>query len=213
MQGLHWPGGKADHEDKERRRLACVWVAFVGLVRQDSELLLELEDCSQERLLPLLLDRAPATLKAHLRGWRTWIGFCASLSWKPGKPSMEQMLDFLASLAEGSSTNRGSGRVRSANSLLRGVRFAAFKFQLVKLDTIAQSPLVSAWLAQDCWKPQRVKESLPLPLIVVLRLKTAVLGDPGDDKLLLCAVLTMHGVGESTVVRYTTDDLEFSSAR
>ena len=96
------------------------------------------------------------------------------------------MLDFLASLAEGSSMNRGFGRVRSAKSVLRGVRFAAYKFQLVKLDV--HSPLVSAWLAQDSWKPQRVKEALPLPLIVVLRLETAVLGDPGDDKLLLCAV-------------------------
>ena len=66
--GPGWTSCLADREDKERRRLAGVWVAFVGLVRRDSELLLELGDCSQERILQLLLDRAPATLRANLGG-------------------------------------------------------------------------------------------------------------------------------------------------
>ena len=76
------------------------------------------------------LRQGTGALKPHLCGWRTWIGFCASLSWKPGKPLMGQMLDFLASLAEGSYVNRGSGRVRSAKSVLRGVRFAHINVNL-----------------------------------------------------------------------------------
>ena len=69
--------------------------------------------------------------------------------------------------------------------------FAAFKFQLSSLTKVLENPLVLAWKQADKWHRSRVKEALPLPLIVVQRLEAAVLGEPGEDRLLLCAILAM----------------------
>ncbi|CAE7853523.1 unnamed protein product, partial [Symbiodinium necroappetens] len=56
---------------------------------------------------------------------------------------------------------------------------------------VLENPLVLAWKQADKWHRSRVKEALPLPLIVVQRLEAAVLGEPGEDRLLLCAILAM----------------------
>ena len=64
-------------------------------------------------------------------------------------------------------------------------------FQLSSLTKVLENPLVLAWKQADKWHRSRVKEALPLPLIVVQRLEAAVLGEPGEDRLLLCAMLAM----------------------
>ena len=61
-------------EDAERRRLAGIWLGFAKAVACDSGLKESLETASDASLLPLFLDRAPATLKRHLGGWPLWIG-------------------------------------------------------------------------------------------------------------------------------------------
>ena len=77
-------------EDAERRRLAGIWLGFAKAVACDSNLKESLETASDAALLPLFLDRAPATLRRHLGGWRLWIGFCASQGWRAGSPSLSQ---------------------------------------------------------------------------------------------------------------------------
>ena len=88
-------------EDAERRRLAGIWLGFAKAVACDSNLKESLEIASDAALLRLFLDRAPATLRRHLGGWRLWIGFCASQGWRAGSPSLSQVLDFTVSLVEG----------------------------------------------------------------------------------------------------------------
>ncbi|OLQ06361.1 hypothetical protein AK812_SmicGene10361 [Symbiodinium microadriaticum] len=178
-------------EDSERDRLAILWMGFADNLREDSCLLDDSSGLELQRLKPLFLDRAPSTLKRHLCGWKLWVSFCLTLDCRPGCPSLCQLLDFLDALSEGSFTERGRQRKRSALSVLSGMGFAAFKFQLSSLTKVLENPLVLAWKQADKWHRSRVKEALPLPLIVVQRLEAAVLGEPGEDRLLLCAILAM----------------------
>ena len=178
-------------EDSERDRLAILWMGFADNLREDSCLLDDSSGLELQRLKPLFLDRAPSTLKRHLCGWKLWVSFCLTLDCRPGCPSLCQLLDFLDALSEGSFTDRGRQRKRSALSVLSGMGFAAFKFQLSSLTKVLENPLVLAWKQADKWHRLRVKEALPLPLIVVQRLEAAVLGEPGEDRLLLCAILAM----------------------
>ena len=61
-------------ESDERKRLATVWLGFADVVRRDSKLFIGVGPYETARLLPLFLDRAPATLRRHLSGWRAWLG-------------------------------------------------------------------------------------------------------------------------------------------
>ena len=124
-------------ESEERKRLATVWLGFADVVRRDSKLFIDLG--------PLFLDRAPATLRRHLSGWRAWLSFCASAAWPACRPSLSQMLDFLASLAEGSITERGRRRRKTALGVLSALKFAAYKFQVEQLQSVLESPFVAAW--------------------------------------------------------------------
>ena len=112
-------------ESEERKRLATVWLGFADVVRRDSKLFIDLG--------PLFLDRAPATLRRHLSGWRAWLSFCASAAWPACRPSLSQMLDFLASLSEGAITDRGRRRRKTALGVLSVLKFAASKFQVEQL--------------------------------------------------------------------------------
>ena len=91
--------------DAERRRLAGIWLGFAYAVARDSNLKESLETASDAALLPLFLDRAPATLRHHLGGWRLWIYRVLCI--------LSQVLDFTVSLVEGCKSNRGRGRRRS----------------------------------------------------------------------------------------------------
>ena len=88
-------------EDAERRRLAGIWLGCAKAVACDSNLKESLEAASDAALLPLFLDRAPATLRRHLGGWRLWpragararLPFPRSLtlrlaSWKAASPTV-----------------------------------------------------------------------------------------------------------------------------
>ena len=101
-------------ESEERKRLATVWLGFADVVQRDSKLFIDLGTGDTARLMPLFLDRAPATLRRHLSGWRAWLSFCASAAWPACRPSLSQMLDFLASLSEGAITDRGRHRRKTA---------------------------------------------------------------------------------------------------
>ena len=178
-------------EDLERERVAVLWIGFASAVQEDSQLLAATSGLEVQRLKPLFLDRAPSTLKKHLCGWKLWVSFCAPLCWRPGCPSLPQILDFLDALSEGCFADRGRRRKRSALSVLSAMDFAAFKFQLTQLCDTLQNPLVLAWKDASKWRQSRVKEALPLPLIVVQGLEEVVVSDPCEGGLLLCAILAM----------------------
>ena len=75
-------------ESEERKRLATVWLGFADVARRDSKLFVDLGPYETVRLLPLFLDRVPATLQVHLTGWRAWLSFCASAAWPACRPSL-----------------------------------------------------------------------------------------------------------------------------
>ena len=85
----------------ERTRLATVWLGFADVVRMDSMLFVDLGPCHPERLLPLFSDWAPATLRRHLSGLHAWLSFCASAVWPACRPSLSQIMEFLASFCRG----------------------------------------------------------------------------------------------------------------
>ena len=82
-------------EERERKQLAIVWLAYAKQVAAHTECLRLLEAPQPEQLLPLFLGRAVSTLKRHLVGWRAWSNFCVTLGWSAGSPSLQQLLDFL----------------------------------------------------------------------------------------------------------------------
>ena len=87
-------------EDLERERVAVLWIGFADALQEDSQLLAATSGLEVQRLKPLFLDRAPSTLKKHLCGWKLWVSFCAPLFWRPGCPSLPQLLDFLDARSE-----------------------------------------------------------------------------------------------------------------
>ena len=97
-------------EDAERARLAGIWVECARLVAPDSAFLAKLDHFWVEAVRPLFLDRAPSTLKRHLSGWRTWATFCLTMGWHAGAPTLDQLLDFLQSVADASRQDRGKNR-------------------------------------------------------------------------------------------------------
>ena len=132
-------------EERERKQLAILWLACARQVAAHSDSLRLLTDFQPEQLLPLFLDRAVSTLKRHLVGWRTWSNFCMTLGWSAGSPFLQQLLDFLQCLVDGSLSDRGKSRRRSALGVLSAMTFAAHKLSLSGLLRLLDQPLVLAW--------------------------------------------------------------------
>ena len=105
-------------EDLERERVAGLWIGFADDLGDDSQLLDATSGLETQSLEPLFLDRAPSRLKKHLRGWKLWVSFCAPLKWRPGSPSLPELLDCLYSLSQGCFADRGRQRKRSVWSAL-----------------------------------------------------------------------------------------------
>ena len=178
-------------EERERKQLAIVWLAYAKQVAAHSECLRLLEDPQPEQLLPLFLDRAVSTLKRHLVGWRAWSNFCVTLGWSAGSPSLQQLLDFLQCLVDGSRSDRGPARRRSALGVLSAMTFAAHKLSLSCLLNLLEQPLVLAWKRGDCWKRTRSKEAVPLPFAVVKAFEAALPSACPEDRWFLSALLVM----------------------
>ena len=184
-------GSARQREDAERRRLAQLWVSYATMVAGESDSLSQLTTVSLESVLPLFLDRAASTLKRHLGGWKVWASFCATMGWKAGAPSMQQILDFLQGLTDGSHSDRGSSRIASAKSVLTAMSFCAYKLSLTSLLSILASPLIVAWKAGDSWNRSQTKEATPLPVKVVHQLEQAFLSARDEDRWFLGAILAM----------------------
>ena len=109
-----------------------------------------------------------------------------------GNPSLVQLVDFLQSLSEGAKSDRGSGRARSAKSVLSG-SFGAFKLDLASLKRLLGNPLIKASQEQGKWDAPVVREALPLPLEVVRKLEHACVDTSCDssDRWLLAYILFM----------------------
>lgn len=178
-------------EERERKQLAILWLACAKQVAAHSDSLRLLTDLQPEQLLPLFLDRAVSTLKRHLVGWRAWSNFCMTLGWSAGSPSLQQLLDFLQCLVDGSLSDRGESRRRSALGVLSAMTFAAHKLSLSGLLRLLEQSLVLAWKRGDCWKRTRTKEAVPLPFAVVKGFEAALPSASQEDRWFLCALLVM----------------------
>eukprot|EP00435_Cladocopium_sp_Y103_P037719 s307_g10.t1 len=84
-----------DREQEEREQLAELWLSFSASVATDSDILRNLPNAGKEQLKNLFLDRAPATLRKHISGWRLWLAYCVAHGWRPGAPSLQEFLDFV----------------------------------------------------------------------------------------------------------------------
>ena len=89
-----------------------------GAIVSSRAVLQRLPSLKGDQLLFLFLDRAAGTLQRHTTAWRQWFDFARASAYLPGRPSVEQVLDFLCALASGAVCARA--RVGS-------LRFLAFK--------------------------------------------------------------------------------------
>ena len=91
---------------------------------------------------------------------------------------------------KGAITDRRRRR-KTALGVLSALKFAAYKFQVEQLQSVLESPFVAAWQNSAEWTRQRVKEALPLPLVVLFRFEQALVKGTGEDCLLLSVLLVM----------------------
>ena len=194
-------------EERERKQLAILWLACAKQVAAHSESLRLLDDPQPEQLLPLFLDRAVSTLKRHLVGWRAWSNFCVTLGWSAGSPSLQQLLDFLQCLVDGSRSDRGPARRRSALGVLSAMTFAAHKLSLSCLLNLLEQ-LVLAWKRADCRKRTRTKEAVPLPFVVVKAFEAALPSACQEDRWFFVCIVS-HGLGIFALERFAASGLEF----
>ena len=180
-----------EREEEEREQLADLWISLSASVATDSDILSNLPSAGKEQLKKLFLDRAPATLRKHVSGWRLWLAFCAAHGWQPGAPSLQEFLDFVTSLHEGSRGDRGSHRAISMQNVVSSLSFAAHKLQLTKLLHCLESPLIQAWRRSGKWSIQLGREAVPLPLNIVQRLEEALSTAPAEEHLLISVILLM----------------------
>ena len=192
---LHPDGISArEAEDQERERLARVWVGCARLVASSSSTLSKLRWDDDGCLLPLFVKSAPNTLRRHLSGWRVWASFCATLQWRAGAPSLQQLLDFVQGLQNGIRDDRGKNRKRSAMGVLNGMNYAAQVLSLSVLQEHLATPLLRNLRKGDEWSKPQETEAIPLPLCVVRNLEAALL-ENGEDTLFLAALLLMLWAG------------------
>ena len=92
---------------------------------------------------------------------------------------------------DGSLSDRGKSRRRSALGVLSAMTFAAHKLSLSGLLRLLDQPLVLAWKRGDCWKRTRTKEAVPLPFAVVKGFEAALPSASQEDRWFLCALLVM----------------------
>ena len=192
---LHPDGISArEAEDQERERLARVWVGCARLVAESSSTLSKLRWDDGGCLLPLFVKSAPNTLRRHLSGWRVWASFCATLQWRAGAPSLQQLLDFVQGLQNGIRDDRGKNRKRSAMGVLNGMNYAAQVLSLSVLQEHLATPLLKNLRIGDEWSKPQETEATPLPLCVVRNLEAALLENE-EDTLFLAALLLMLWAG------------------
>ena len=142
----------------------------------------------------------PPTLDSCLCGLadvpKGLVGLCcllagATMGWPAGSPSLQQLLDFLQCLVDGSGSDRGKARRRSALNVLSAMTFAAHKLSLCKLLALLEQQVVMAWKQGDQWNRTRTKEAAPLPFDVVRSMEAALSCAPDEDCWFLCALLVM----------------------
>lgn len=93
--------------------------------------------------------KSPATLRRHLCGWQTWVGFCGfekdhtcrlCQGWLAcSKPTSSQLADFLECLVEGARLGRGKHRVFSGFSVFTA--FYCFHFRCLPVPASSSHPL------------------------------------------------------------------------
>ncbi|CAE7588581.1 unnamed protein product, partial [Symbiodinium necroappetens] len=113
----------------------------------------------------MVASYAPSTLAAYLSKWRHWLRFASACDANPYDPSIDLLLDFLA-------TN-SRGKLQTATTWIKSLRFISRKAQLDSLRSALRSDLVSAYGRSGSIVERR--ESAPLPLSFVIFLERRVL--------------------------------------
>ncbi|CAE7514004.1 unnamed protein product, partial [Symbiodinium necroappetens] len=116
-------------------------------------------------LAKMVSSYAPSTLAAYLSKWRHWLRFASACNANPYDPSIDLLLDFLA-------TN-SRGKLQTATTWIKSLRFISRKAQLDSLRSALHSDLVSAYGRSGSIVERR--ESAPLPLSFVICLERRVL--------------------------------------
>ena len=116
-------------------------------------------------LAKMVSSYAPSTLAAYLSKWRHWLRFASACNVNPYEPSIDLLLDFLA-------TN-SRGKLQTATTWIKSLRFISRKAQLDSLRSVLHSDLVSAYGRSGSIVERR--ESAPLPLSFVIFLERRVL--------------------------------------
>ena len=143
------------------------WVRLARLAAPRSSSLPEvLRSGKADMHLAKMVDSyAPSTLAAYLSKWRHWIRFASACDANPYDPSIALLLDFLAS--------NSRGKLQTATTWIKSLRFISRKAQLDSLRSALHSDLVSAYGRSGSIVERR--ESAPLPLSFVIFLERRVL--------------------------------------
>ncbi|CAE7832552.1 unnamed protein product, partial [Symbiodinium necroappetens] len=115
------------------------WVRLARLAAPHSSALPEVLKSGKAdvHLAKMVASYAPSTLAAYLSKWRHWIRFASACDANPYDPSIALLLDFLA-------TN-SRGKLQTATTWIKSLRFISRKAQLDSLRSALHSDLVSAY--------------------------------------------------------------------
>ncbi|CAE7360321.1 unnamed protein product, partial [Symbiodinium sp. KB8] len=115
------------------------WVRLARLAASHSSTLPEvLKSTKADVHLAKMVDSyAPSTLAAYLSKWRHWVRFASACEANPYDPSIALLLDFLAS--------KSRGKLRTATTWIKSLRFISRKAHLDALRSSLHSELVSAY--------------------------------------------------------------------
>ncbi|CAE7282297.1 unnamed protein product, partial [Symbiodinium microadriaticum] len=143
------------------------WVRLARLAASHSSTLPEvLKSTKADVHLAKMVDSyAPSTLAAYLSKWRHWVRFASACEANPYDPSIALLLDFLAS--------KSRGKLRTATTWIKSLRFISRKAHLDALRSSLHSELVSAYGRSGSIIERR--ESAPLPLSFVIFLERRIL--------------------------------------
>ncbi|CAE7290157.1 unnamed protein product, partial [Symbiodinium microadriaticum] len=143
------------------------WVRLARLAASHSSTLPEVLKSSKAdvHLAKMVDSYAPSTLAAYLSKWRHWVRLASACEANPYDPSIALLLDFLA-------TN-SRGKLRTATTWIKSLRFISRKAHLDALRSSLHSELVSAYGRSGSIIERR--ESAPLPLSFVIFLERRVL--------------------------------------
>ena len=135
---------------------------------------------AHEHIARMVAMNAPSTLASYFAAWNHWQKFCEVQAVIAFEPAVEFLADFLHLHTK--------GRLGSALSMVKALRFVASRLVLSALRETLASPLVMAYTRTTTITERR--ETAPLPLSFVIWLENQVLADVTSPRQILwCGML------------------------